>query len=276
MELIIAIKQLILYQGFTDFFQRMLFEELKGLDVIVEAYHEQNVTKPKAYLQNVWQPMINNQVNLYTALVEKFVISVESQEELEFPNMGSIPSNMQATAENFWQANYQHDVPSIAQILPNAYQFADTVSFGNGKFTATILYLTLKTITNPNLNPADPMPTFQNVQTGQKYQIAGTLKTVTLPGSNTLQYYRTYDLGQLPEGTYKLVSPTATAMNPAMNGWFNNFNGQPYAQVEWWSLANGVSMSAGQFTGGANYIQVTNSTSGHPYGYWAAYGTTEP
>jgi hypothetical protein len=125
-----------------------------------------------------------------------------------------------------------------------------------------------------NLNPADVMPKFMNVETGKTYQVAGNLSVVQYATGNEYVYYRTYDLGKLPEGTYKLVSPTQihklVIINPRsqhyQSGWQSQLSD---ITSEGWSFQYGIEESTMTMHAWPNYgIIISNDTNGHPYGYW--------
>lgn len=257
-----------IYQSFTDYFQKVLYYELKGLVLVSEAHHARNETLPvKYYIEDTWKPKIENQISLYTALVEKLVIGLE--DILEFPNMGPFPANTPNWYNDVYKCYYGVTYPSVAEIFPVADRFTDSLFNGTGKFTIRVLY---STVTNPNQNPADPKPTFQSLDSGKQYKANSTLKSIpVLSSSKYVIYYRTYDLGTVPAGRYKLVSPNTISTNTDVNGWAVNFG---LTSNEYWSFEEGIQNSLrGTFQNGLvsssiGTIQVTADEDGHPYGYW--------
>lgn len=256
-----------LYIGFQDYFEKFLYIEIKGLTLLCEGHHARNETVPvKNYIHDTWQPMIQKQMNLFIAQVERFVINCEIQGELEFPNMGPIPSNQQEALNLYWQVIYGHDLPRVAEIFPLADHFADVKLNGTGRFTARVLVLPVATTTETP--PADPKPVFKNVADGTLITPVGIRKTVYLADStakNLVFYYFTYDLGKRPTGQYRLTTPTVLSGNPTYTGWFNStFN----EHGEWWSFHDGIKMSLGEIWAGASWMVVSNDENGNPYGYW--------
>jgi hypothetical protein len=262
-------KALSLYQGYQNYFEKFLYTELKGVTLIAEAHHARNETVPvKNYLENTWQPMLQNQINLFKAQVEKFVISVEINAELEFPNISPIqldPDN-QDLLQRYWQLLYEHSMPTVAQILPQLDHFADIKLNGTGRFIARVLVLPEATASQ--VAPADPKPVFQNLQSGTLIAPVGIRHTVAAPNptvSNNVFYYYTYDLGTLPVGQYKLVSPTAVRGYPTYTGWYNV---TVYDKAEWWSWHEGTKMSLNPQSSWLGYITVSNDGYGNPYCTW--------
>jgi hypothetical protein len=201
--------------------------------------------------------------------VEKIVINLD--DTLEFPNMGPFPANAPLGYLNLYKMRYGYDIsiPSMAEIFPVADQFTDGLFNGTGKFVVRIFY---NSLTYPNLNPADPNPVFQSLDSGKKYQNVSVLKSVpSLYRPGLVIYYRTYDLGKLPAGRYKLASPSTISTTSDITGWVKT---PPLDVNEYWSFLEGIQNSLrGTFENGAIYspvgtIQVTNDENGHPYGYW--------
>jgi len=250
-----------LAQGMTDYFERLLYNEMKGLTIICEAHHARNETTPVIqYFQQYWQPRLQKQVELYVAQMERFVTLAEAKYFWEFPNMASIPADKQAFLQNHWQQVFHMNVPNVAAILPQVDQFADQALNGTGKFVARVLYIQPS---KHDLTPKDVMPVFQNMQTGQTYSAAGSLKKFAdNQGTGTYYLYR-YTLNA-PAGNYKLVSPTTTFSGPTVPGW--KINLEP--TLAGWSLQDALTMSKGSYLGQSGFIQVTNDANGRPYGYW--------
>lgn len=257
------------YQSLTDYFQKVLYYEVKGLTLISEAHHPRNETLPvKYYIENTWKPKIANQIQLYTSLVEKIVVALG--DTLEFPNMGPFPANTPSGYFKIYENNYGHRPPSIAEIFPEADYFADQLLNGTGKFVVRVLY---DALTYPNLTPADPKPVFQNIDTGKQYHVAGVLHSVpVIDRAHLVRYYYTYDFGALPAGRYKLASPSVISTTTDIKGWSNT---PPLEQMEYWSFREGIQTSlSGLLTESGSYlphvgaIQVVNNQNNHAYGYW--------
>jgi hypothetical protein len=257
------------YQSLTDYFQKVLFYELKGLTLISEAHHVRNETLPvKLYIENTWKPRIQNQINLYSSLVEKIVVTLG--DSLEFPNMGHFPANTPQGYYKIYKNNFGNPVPSIAEIFPDIDQFTDSLMNGTGKFVLRILY---GEITYPNLNPADPKPVLQSIDTGKQYQVNGELHSVpVIDRKDIVWYYRTYDLGALPAGRYKIVSPTTLSTTTDITGWVTT---PPLDINEYWSFNEGIYIStfgllseSGSTFPHIGSIQTVANDNGTVYGFW--------
>jgi hypothetical protein len=247
--------------GMSDYFQQLLYAEMKGLTIICEAHHARNETAPVAqYIQQYWLPRLQRQVDLYVNQMERFAVLSEAKYFLEFPNMGSIPADKQALLQSRWQQVYHMNVPSVAEFLPQVDILADQVLNGTGKFTARVLYIQPA---KQGSTPRDVMPVFQNMQTGQTYSAAGSLKKFADSQSTGTYYLYRYTLNA-PAGNYKLVSPTNTFSGPTAPGWKINLD----VSLEGWVLQDALTMSQGSYLGQQGFIQVANDVNGHPYGYW--------
>lgn len=61
-----------------NYFQKLLYAEMKGLIIICEAHHARNETAPVAqYIQSYWQPRLLKQVELFVTQMERFSINSE-------------------------------------------------------------------------------------------------------------------------------------------------------------------------------------------------------
>jgi hypothetical protein len=248
-------------QGMSDYFQKLLYAEMKGLIIICEAHHARNETAPVIqYFQQYWQPRLQKQIELYVSQMEKFVTLAEAKYFYEFPNMGPIPADKQAFLQSRWQQVYHMDVPAVAQILPQVDRFADQVLNGTGKFVVRMLYVQTS---KHDLTPTDTKPVFQNLQTGQSYSATGSLKKFADNQATGSYYLYRYTLNA-PAGSYKLVTPTGTFSGPNAPGWKISTE----TSLAGWSLQDALTMSKGSYLGQQGFVQVTNDVSGRPYGYW--------
>lgn len=259
-----------LYVGFEGYFERLLYYEIEGLTLMAEGHNARNETAAVlTYISGTWQPMIRNQVNLFITQVERFVINAEVKAEMEFPNMGPIPSSDYDVLNRWWQDHYGNPVPSITEILPRADHFADVKLNGTGRFTARVLVFPQVTATGTTTKTTtDPKPVFNNTQSGTLIKPDGVQKTVYIRknGAQTslFCYLFDYDLGTQPVGQYLLVSPTAVNTVSPYTGWFNVDANLRY---EWWSYHEGVKLSCGSYAT-LTHITVSSDIYGNPYGYW--------
>ncbi len=254
-------KVLNIANGMTDYFKKLLYVEMKGLTIISEAHHARNETVPVShYINSVWQPRLEKQVDLFVTQMERFVIMAERQYFLEFPNMGPIPADKYQIMQNYWQQVYHVDVTNVAEILPQVDQFADQVLNGDGQFVARVLFINKL---SGGVTPTDLRPTFQNMETGQSYSVAGTLHNFVMdPTYNYYYYYYRYVM-DLPEGNYKLTAPTTVFKGSPPNGWRISFD----ESTEYWSFNDAIKMSTDSYLGQSGFINVSNVTN-NPYGYW--------
>jgi hypothetical protein len=114
-----------------------------------------------------------------------------------------------------------------------------------------------------DLIPKDVMPVFQNMQTGQTYSAAGSLKKFADNQAGGTYYLYRYALNA-PAGSYKLVTPTNTFSGATLPGWKIGSD----VSLAGWSLQDALTMSQGSYLGQLGFVQVTNDATGRPYGYW--------
>ncbi len=262
-------KVLNLYLGFEDYFGKLLYYELRGLAVMAEGYHARNETALlDVYLQNTWGPTLQNQVNIFIAQTERFVVNAESQAEMEFPNMGPVPASDYDKLNAYWQNlfGYDYAIPSVAEILPRVDQAADIILNGNGTFTARVLVMP-PTVKSPTSN-TDPKPVFKNSQTGTVITPDGVQKIIHIrknaAETNLVYYLYSYDLGIQPAGRYQLMSPIALDSDAPYTGWLTAVGDERW---EGWSPREAIKISLGSFLS-LTQITVSNDASGYPYGYW--------
>jgi hypothetical protein len=263
-------KVMSLYLSFEAYFERILLYEIRGLTMIAEAHNARNESVlVQTYMDSYWEPMIQNQIDLFITQVERLVINAEPRAQLEFPNMGPIPATDYEIMQSFWQSSYGHDMPSVAEILPMADRFADVLLNGTGKFIVRVLVI--PPTSNPNVT--DPMPVFRNVETDDLITPVGVHKTVQKANTNFVYHLFTYDLGAQPAGKYVLVSPTVTNSVSPYTGWFSVDTAEQY---EWWSYLAGLKMSTRLgIAENRSYMTVTEDTYGNPYGYWGGIWAVE-
>ncbi|MCP8323231.1 MAG: hypothetical protein L6N96_03535 [Candidatus Methylarchaceae archaeon HK02M2] len=124
------------YQAFENYFAQLLFLELQGLNLIVEAYLYNNYsTIATNYIENTFQTRIEEQVEVFLDCVAYLVFNAHPAPFLEFANSGELPE--------LDKEPYKSASPYVAKIFPRADYFADKAIRGTGTFTARVVLCTI-------------------------------------------------------------------------------------------------------------------------------------
>jgi len=149
------------YSTLEGYFSRFLLIQVKGVNLIVEAYLYKNQTvSAKDYIDNIFLPRLKGQTETFMDCVDTLVFNVHPTPMAEFPNMGPIPEPdiVRGVYKNILD-NFNSSRPYIAKIYPRADYLVDKVvkSFSGeepGVFKARVLLSMLK----PSINRESVKP----------------------------------------------------------------------------------------------------------------------
>ncbi len=139
------------YQSLENYYTRYLLIQIRGLNLIVEAYHYHNQTDlAKDYIENIFLPNMKEQAEIFMKCVDKLVFNAHPTPMAEFPNMGPIPEvpELSGSLQQYLD-NVSYASPYLAQIYPRADYIVDKClkSFSGGEqgvFKARVLLSMLK------------------------------------------------------------------------------------------------------------------------------------
>jgi len=118
------------YETLENYFLRFLSSQVKGVNLIVEAYHFKNQTSAaQDYVINIFVPRLKEQTETFMRCVETLIFNAHPTLFAEFPNMGPIPGPDQTiwSRKEWTLSQFNSSRPYLAQIFPRADYLVDKI-----------------------------------------------------------------------------------------------------------------------------------------------------